>query len=367
MAEYKGKFKLYRLKDFPTLPAMRWFIKSLIPRYGITLLYGEPKEDGKKTFAAMSMACAIATGTDWCGFATIKGTVLYIGGEGFFGLIRRQAAWEKLHGVEANDLRLLRVPVNFFEPLQVMEALTALKAQGFKPDFVVVDTLARSMSGGKENTTEDMTKVFEQMDYFRQELVGQQVQELWSDTGILIVHHTDKRGLNYRGSSVIKGAVDALIMAKSSKGSVEITLSSEGYKDAADFETFKIYCESMEVMTEEGLQGVLAVKGRVGVSAGTGAAATSAVSSEEANKAEQDLVLMITVLREFFGNRATSGDWQKHMETYHGMGWSKSSFERRVNVLKARGWLRSWVRLKRWLRARGRRRGRCLRLLRRRR
>ena len=52
---YSGKFRLYRLSEFPALPAMRWFIKGLVPRYGITLLYGEAKI-GKKTFVGMSMA-----------------------------------------------------------------------------------------------------------------------------------------------------------------------------------------------------------------------------------------------------------------------------------------------------------------------
>lgn len=64
MTSYSGKFRLFQLSDFPKLPAMRWFIQNLVPRYGITLLYGEPKEAGKKTFAGISMACAIATATD---------------------------------------------------------------------------------------------------------------------------------------------------------------------------------------------------------------------------------------------------------------------------------------------------------------
>ena len=120
--QYSGKFRLYRLSDFETLPAMRWFIRPIIPRHGVTLIFGDAKT-GKKTFTGLSMACAIATGIDWCGFPTIKGKVLYISGEGFFGLLRRQAAWEKLHGVKAGDnLRFFRVPINFFEIVEVREA-----------------------------------------------------------------------------------------------------------------------------------------------------------------------------------------------------------------------------------------------------
>jgi hypothetical protein len=334
MAEFPEKFRLYRLSDFAKLPAMRWFIKDLVPRYGITLLYGEAKI-GKKTFLGLSIACAIATGTDWCGFPTIKGTVLYIGGEGFFGLLRRQAAWEQLHDIKAGDgLRFLRVPINFFDEDEVKAALAALKAQGFKPDFVVIDTLARSMSGGKENATEDMSTVFEHMDFFRAELLGQHVQEFWGDVGMTIIHHTGKDGLEYRGSSVIKGAVDALIVAKAED--LEITVTSKGYKDAADFETFTVRCESVEVETEDGPEQVLAVKERVDFQA-----------SAKPTKEEEDLATMSRVLI-CLGNKATYTRWFEEVHRWTAPkgeskdgnakeGWSETTFRRKLSKLKELG------------------------------
>jgi hypothetical protein len=156
-ADYTGKFRLYRRSDWEKLPAMRWLIKSLIARHGTTILYGQPKI-GKKSFIGISMACAIATGKQWCGIPTQKAKVLYVVGEGFYGILRRQAAWEKLHGCSVGDnLRYFRVPVNFFSEVEVIAALKALKDQGFEPDFIVIDTLARSMSGGNENDTGDMS------------------------------------------------------------------------------------------------------------------------------------------------------------------------------------------------------------------
>jgi hypothetical protein len=331
--QYSGKFRLYKLSDFKKLPAMRWFIKPLVPRYGVTLLFGDAKI-GKKTFLGLSMACAIATGTDWCGFATIKGKVLYIGGEGFFGLLGRQAAWEKLHGVKAgDDLRLFRVPVNFFDEPEVNNALMALKIQGFQPDFVVIDTLARSMSGGKENATEDMSKVFELMDFFRAELLRQQVQEVWSDTGVEIIHHTGKEGIDYRGSSVIKGAVDAMIMAKAND--LEITLTSKGYKDAADFEAFTVRCESVSVETEEGPEDVLAVKERT----------DSPLAAKPPTKAQEDLRKMERVLI-CIGNKATHAQWFEEVHKWTTTtgkdgtvkkGWTERTFDRKLKTLKEQG------------------------------
>jgi len=55
------------------------------------------------------------------------------------------------------------------------------------------------------------------------------------------------------------------------------------------------------------------------------------------NRQEQHLASMIHVLRSFLGNKATSSQWQKEMEI-HGK-WSKSSFDRRMRIVKARGWV----------------------------
>jgi hypothetical protein len=333
--QYSGKFRLYKLSDFETLPAMRWFIKPIVPRYGVTLLFGEAKT-GKKTFVVLSMACAIAAGIAWCGFPTTKGKVLYICGEGFFGVLRRVKAWEILHGVETGDnLRLLRVPINFFDKPDVMNALTALKMQGFDPDWVVIDTLARSMSGGKENETADMTKVFEQMDYFRAELVGQQVQDCWSEAGIGIVHHTGKEGIEYRGSSVIKGAVDGLIMTKAD--GLDITITSKGYKDAAEFVTFAVRCESVEVETEEGPEGVLAVKNRID--------AWGDEVAPQPTKTQQKWAKMETCLI-CIGNKATHAEWfaEVHKQTTTKdkdgkpkPGWSEKTFDRLRKKLVEQG------------------------------
>jgi hypothetical protein len=52
------------------------------------------------------------------------------------------------------------------------------------------------------------------------------------------------------------------------------------------------------------------------------------------------LTLMLDTLRsEYFQNRASCMEWQQHMEEYHGLGWSRAAFMRRLRVLKAKGCL----------------------------
>lgn len=289
---YSGKFRLFRKDEWSKLPAMRWEIKDLVPLHGVTLLFGQPKI-GKKSFIGISQACAVATGKDWCGHKTRKGKVLVVVGEGFYGILRRQAAWEKAHGHSAGDnLRYLRVPVNFFSAEDVKAALDALKEQGFVPDFIVIDTLARSMSGAKENASEDMSRVFELLEAFRATL---------NDASILAIHHTTKDGLNYRGSSVIPAAVDGLIESKVKNKGLEITLASIGFKDAPDFEPFDVRCEPVLVETEDGWQQVLAVKERITVTL-----ADSLNTPAVSNGATQ----LLPVLAKFLSG-ATFAEWRK--------------------------------------------------------
>jgi hypothetical protein len=58
------------------------------------------------------------------------------------------------------------------------------------------------------------------------------------------------------------------------------------------------------------------------------------------NKQEQDLISMLEVLRQFFGNRTTSTAWYRHMQSFYGAGWSKPAFKRRLKTLKSRNWVR---------------------------
>ena len=87
------------------------------------MLFGAAKNG--KSFVAISIACAVTAGVPWCGFPARKLRVLYVGAEGFFGLLRREAAWSKVHGV-AVELQYFRRPINFFDIASVTAALAAV-------------------------------------------------------------------------------------------------------------------------------------------------------------------------------------------------------------------------------------------------
>jgi len=85
-------------------------IKGLIPECSLGSLYGP--SGSYKSFLALDWACHVATGKDWDGHKVKQGAVLYVAGEGGFGVTQRVRTWELQHQVETlNNLARLSVPV----------------------------------------------------------------------------------------------------------------------------------------------------------------------------------------------------------------------------------------------------------------
>ena len=185
---------------------VQWLVRNYIEADSLALLFGDP--GCGKSFAAIDLSCCVATGTPWHSNKTNPGAVFYIAGEGKNGLMRRFAAWS-----QHNAISLVDVPLYIgHRPAQLCSAAAAAEVAnevaamreecGHTPSLIVVDTLARNF-GGDENNQEDMGAFIANIDAFLRKS-GE-----WNAT-VLIVHHSghaDKsRG---RGSSALKGAVDA--------------------------------------------------------------------------------------------------------------------------------------------------------------
>ncbi|MEO6608468.1 MAG: AAA family ATPase [Aestuariivirga sp.] len=69
-----------------------YLIDGMVETEALCLLFAPPSAG--KSFVAISMAAAIATGLDWLGRHTHQGAVFYLAGEGHAGLGRRLKAWE---------------------------------------------------------------------------------------------------------------------------------------------------------------------------------------------------------------------------------------------------------------------------------
>jgi hypothetical protein len=202
------------------------------------------------------MALSCASGLPWQGFRTRPAKVLYIGPEGFYGLIRRQLAWEQSNGVvEPVEIAYWPRAVNFYEDLAT--PLKALEDQQFRPDLIIIDTLQRASAGADENSVKDMGRVFGNLTSFLEKLAGERPPTC------LIIHHDTKDGRNFRGSSAIFGAVDGMLSAEA-KGDRQVTLTCDAFREGESFKPMQVlFHPAVYVMTEDGGQTEIAVRAQV--------------------------------------------------------------------------------------------------------
>jgi len=227
------KYKLQRLSDYPKIPSTERLIDPYLPLGGQILLAALPKTF--KTYVGLSWACCVATGDKWLGRSVKKGKVLYIALESYYGVLRRKEAWRKKHGhskADLDNLVCITVPINFAQYGQIDTAFADLAAQRFRPDFIVIDTWFKSTAGAKVSDQAEMTAALDRLTAFQKKL--EQVTEFEDSlplVTVLILAHTDKKGIDLFGSVAQFANCDALYMLNRQDHALEVTLSCVGARD----------------------------------------------------------------------------------------------------------------------------------------
>jgi archaellum biogenesis ATPase FlaH len=202
-----GRFEIVWGDGIENLPDPEWLINGVIVRGSLSVLYG--KSGVGKSFVSLDMAGAIASGMDWHGLDTHQGAVLYIAAEGIGDLGLRLEAMRHHRGIDSlANVGAILEPVNLMEREGSLNLSNLEDTSGAPPVLVIVDTLARSMVGGDENSAKDMMQVVADC---------QRLQEATGAT-VLIIHHTGKDGLQERGSSALLAAVDTHIKLVAATG-----------------------------------------------------------------------------------------------------------------------------------------------------
>ena len=202
---------LIPFKFSEALTAPETVVNGFLPAEGVGVLWGDP--GSFKSFIALDLALCVATGRDWHGLQVKQGRTWLLAGEGHAGTERRVRAWRHANCPELSDLSdlsdqffhtpraLLISESDGTATNQVRELVKTIEA-GNVPSVVVVDTLARAMSGD-ENTSRDMGAFIRALETLVNacRLAGQPVC-------VILVHHSRKDGGVYRGSSSLRGAAD---------------------------------------------------------------------------------------------------------------------------------------------------------------
>lgn len=221
----EGRFQLHTDVEIGRLPGPVWLIDGLMPCKGSVVLYG-PSGSGK-SYLALAWSLCIAAGVPWLDCPVKRGPVVYVAGEGGHGLPGRILAWKQAQAMRAEDVAgvyFLTEAVQFMDEAQVAAFLAAVSSLPEPPQLIVLDTLARCMVGGDENSARDMGIVIAHVERVRQE----------TGATVAILHHTGKNGNGERGSSALRGAVDTMIAVAADGDLVSLTCDKQ--RDAEPFE-----------------------------------------------------------------------------------------------------------------------------------
>jgi|GEM_PF-3479312 len=210
--------------DYLTRPPRQMLVDDLLACRSTAFMYGEA--GAGKSFAALDLALHVAAGLPWHGRGVRQGPVTYFAGEGADGLGQRIESWMAHHGLTRTDLRDFRLLPVAVDLLEEKEETMRDFGSYFKPALAVVDTFARSLTSGDENSVADVTSAIAKAELLRAD----------SDCTVLFVHHMNKSG-DYRGSTGIHATVDSMFeVKKRAKAAAGVTLSCRKQKDQRPFE-----------------------------------------------------------------------------------------------------------------------------------
>lgn len=223
-------YKTLNLEDLNDMPDPEWLVDGVLPAGVFTVLFGAP--GSTKSFWALDAACAVASGYNLHGATVKEGKVVLAVGEGLRGLKWRIEAWRLAHpGADADKLRenLIIIPesVRILDPESSGRLVATCKhyagEEGLR--LFILDTWARAMTGGDENSSQDTG------------LAIDVCETISTETGAttLVVHHTGADGIRERGSTALRGAADAqLLMARNDVSGV-VTMRCTKIKDGEQF------------------------------------------------------------------------------------------------------------------------------------
>ena len=196
-------------------------VEGLMTIGSSVVVYGD--SNSGKTFWALSVATAIATGTDCYGRKTDPGLVVYLASESPSSIRSRMQAIKKYHGCNLENLAMVPVPMNFYNGDQdaqdVIELVRAIEQiKGKRVRLIIGDTLARMSAGANENSGEDMGPVMARFDQVAQS----------TGAALMIIHHNGKDAAKgARGWSGIRAHIDTEIEVTEKEGTRSVTVTKQ--------------------------------------------------------------------------------------------------------------------------------------------
>jgi hypothetical protein len=214
---------LIRFEDIKLDTERSDLVEGMIPRVGLTVLWGPPKCG--KTFWIFDVMMHVALGWKYRGKRVHQGVVVYCAFEGQQGIKKRKVAFEQRHLEEYGEtvpFFLMPVTMDLVKdhPTLIAAIRKALGDETIPIVAVVLDTLNRSLRGS-ESSDEDMSAYVAANDRIREEF----------NCAMIVVHHCGLNETRPRGHTALIGALDAQLGCKRDAAGnvvVEVELMKDG-------------------------------------------------------------------------------------------------------------------------------------------
>src|SRR5258708_36022729 len=232
--------RLVAFNDIKLGTARRYLVKGIIPRVGLTVVWG-PAKCGK-SFWTFDLMMHTPLGWDYRGRRIDPGATVYCAFEGQAGMEARAEAFrQRFLQDHSGEVTFYLVPVTLNLVRDHKALIAAIRAELGPLDMpvaVTLDTLNRSI-GGPEND-EFMTAYVNAVAAIRAAF----------DCAVIIVHDCGVDGTTPRGHSSLTGAVEAqLAVTRDAAGNVVVTV--EYMKDGPEGATVVSHLEAVEVGNDE--------------------------------------------------------------------------------------------------------------------
>ena len=203
------------------------FVEDVLSDGCASVIYGA--SNSGKTFFAIDLAAHVATGREWQGKEVEQGAVIYIALEGRTGAVNRIKAMRS-RGIlpKGAPFFLCFSAVNLLHPDHPEAIKRMIEKQseiaGIPVRFVIIDTMARAMAGGEENSGKDMGEAVKSIDAVKES----------TGAHVCIIHHCGKDAAKgARGHSSLRAAIDTEIEVIHPEGDIYRTASVVKQRDLA--------------------------------------------------------------------------------------------------------------------------------------
>lgn len=224
------------------IPKQKWLISKMIPVEGLSFLVGS--EGTGKSFYALTMANAIATGEKWLNTFEVKQQtkVLFLDKENTINGIQERLAGLNIKG---DALFFLEYPERFIFEGEEKDGLSSFAhyvkqfVENNNIGFIIIDSFIDFMTGN-ENSSGD-TQVF-----------FSAIKQLFPNKSILTIHHAGKpsQGVTRTSSQKTRGSSNIMAQAFSSffieqipRSTIEFSIEHTKLRGAQKAKKFKVEME----------------------------------------------------------------------------------------------------------------------------